>query len=62
MNTGSVSNAQAQLSGSLRMMVLTQDQMKAEGLAAIKLIETTKQIQPPSPAHDGKGHKVNLLA
>ncbi len=62
MNAGSVANAQAQQSGSLRMMVLSQDQMKADGLAAVKLIETAKQIQPASPAHDGKGHRVNLLA
>ena len=62
MSVGSVSGATAQASGSLKVVALANDQAKADGKSAVKLIETAGDSQKASPAHDGKGHKVNVLA
>ncbi len=62
MNVGSTSTAMAQASGSIKMMSLVQDQMKADGKSAVKLIDKAGSVQQASPAHNGKGHRVNLLA
>jgi hypothetical protein len=65
MSTPSVSGTDTQLPleavVEVRLAKMSNDQQKAEGEAALKLIQGA-QPQPPAPSPDGRGSVVNRYA